>query len=220
MWTSKCYKRIDLTHICGRSALGSIFVQCAVRSTHHNTRRLALDTLSEIAQRMPKTIVPLVSDAIVAATDGGAKGVPTAAATATSTAKPALGAKPAPGAKATPAPAPKPVATAATPAKAAPPEEAVQNTSRPDPKTLMQARFAALLTAISPRAETVEEPVRGDLVVEMIGVTHREDVCELVPVCREQVRRTHRYGWCRPAAKAPLGRYLFESKAGSACACN
>lgn len=165
-------------------------MQSAVRSTHHDTRRLALDTLSEVAQRMPKTIVPLIADAIVTATDVGAKAAPTATTTTTVKAKPAAGAKPtpgsktAPGGKVAPTPTPKPATTATASAKAAPPEDSPQNTSRPDPKTSMQARFAALLTAISPRAETVEEPARGDLLVEMIGVTHREDVCELLLVCR------------------------------------
>lgn len=178
---------IKLTHTCYRSALGSIFVHCAVRSIHHNTRRLALDTLSEVAQRMPKTMIPLIADAIVTATDGGVKVTPTASATTTAKLAPGIKAAPnakaVPATKAAPAPAPKPVTAATAPAKATVSEESPQNTSRPDPKTIMQARFAALLTAISPRAETVEEPARGDLVVEIIGVAHREDVCKFLLTC-------------------------------------
>jgi hypothetical protein len=121
---------------------------------------------------MPGTVVPLMVSSIVTATEGeAAKPAKLASSTGTSAAKPTPGAKP----------ASKPaVVTPAKPAAAATvtPDDGVQNTSRPSPKTLMQARYAALLAAIAPQAELVEEPTRGDLVAEMIGVAHREDVCE------------------------------------------
>ncbi|KAG9124771.1 translational activator of GCN4, partial [Ceratobasidium sp. 392] len=163
-----------------RSALGAIFVQCAVKSAQHNTRRLALETLSRVSQHLPGKVVPLIIEAVVAATENdtikAAKPTPTATATSAA-AKPAAGAKPA--AKPAAAAPVKPAAgtTATKPTTSTAPEDGPQNTSRPDPKTLVQARYAALLAAVAPDAEHVDEPQRGDLLVEMIGVAHRDDVC-------------------------------------------
>ncbi|KAG9126171.1 translational activator of GCN4, partial [Ceratobasidium sp. 392] len=163
-----------------RSALGAIFVQCAVKSGHHNTRRLALETLSRVSQHLPGKVVPLITEAVVAATENdtikAAKSTPTTT-VASATTKPAAGAKPA--AKPAAAAPAKPAAgvTAAKPATSTAPEDGPQNTSRPDPKTLVQARYAALLAAVAPDAEHVDEPQRGDLLVEMIGAAHRDDVC-------------------------------------------
>jgi hypothetical protein len=121
-------------------------------------------------------------DAVVAATEANHKSAP--ASTAAPAAKPPAG-KPAavakPAAKSTSTPAAKsstPAATVIKPAATA--EEGPQNTSRPDPRTLIQAKFSALLTAVTPRADFVEEPLRGDLVAEMIGVAHRGDVCKFL----------------------------------------
>ncbi|KAG9085998.1 translational activator of GCN4, partial [Ceratobasidium sp. UAMH 11750] len=161
-----------------RSALGAIFVHCAVKSTHHGTRRLALETLARVARRLPGTMVPLIVEAVVAATETdtakSTKSAPTTSATSAAV-KSVPGAKPvAKPAVTTPA---KPAAGAKPAATSTAPEEGVQNTSRPDPKTLVQARYAALLAAVAPDAEHVDEPLRGDLMVEMVGVAHREDVC-------------------------------------------
>jgi hypothetical protein len=129
--------------------------------------------MSKVSQRMPGAVVPLIVGSIVTATEGEAtksqKPAPSTSA-GTSAAKPTSGAKSA--VKPTAVTSAKPAAAAATP------DDSVQNTSRPSPKTLVQARYAALLAAVAPRAELVEEPTRGDLVAEMIGVAHREDVCE------------------------------------------
>ncbi|KAF8740425.1 ARM repeat-containing protein, partial [Rhizoctonia solani] len=157
-----------------KSALGGIFVYCAVRSTHHNTRRLALENLSKLSQRFPKSVIPLVVEAIVAATETKPKAAPT-----TSTSTLASTAKPATGAKAPVKPTATPVAKASTPATkpaATASDEGPQNTSRPNPITILQAKLSALLASITPSAEHVEEPLRGDLVVEMVGVAHRDAV--------------------------------------------
>ncbi|QRV84214.1 translational activator gcn1 [Ceratobasidium sp. AG-Ba] len=130
-----------------RASLGAIFVRCAVGSSHHSTRRLALDTLSNMASSPPSLRRP----------------PPAQLNHATST-KPAVAAA-------------KPTAGAKPTTSSAAPDEAIQNTSRPDPKTMIQARYAALLAAVAPSAEHVDEPLRGDLMAEMIGVAHREEVC-------------------------------------------
>jgi hypothetical protein len=156
-----------------RSAIGGIFVHCGVRSINHNTRKLTLEALSQLSRRFPKSVVSLVVEAVAASTETKPKVVATN--TSTSAAKPAAGAKPAT------KPAATPVAKTSTPATkpaATGPDEGPQNTSRPNPATILQAKFSALLAAVTPSAEHVEEPLRGDLVVEMIGVAHRDDVCE------------------------------------------
>ncbi|CAE6499296.1 unnamed protein product [Rhizoctonia solani] len=149
-----------------KSALGSIFVHCAVQSKHHDTRRLTLEALSKLAQRFPKSVVAIIVEAVVAVTEAKPKATPTS--TAASSTK-AAGAKPAA------APAPK-ASTPAAKSTTNTSEDGPQNTSRPDPKTILQAKFSALLAAITPSAEHVEEPLRGDLMAEMVVVTHREDV--------------------------------------------
>ncbi|CAE7122272.1 unnamed protein product [Rhizoctonia solani] len=155
-----------------KSALGGIFVHCAVRSTHHDTRRLTFEALSKLSQRFPKSVVSTIVEAVVAATETKPKAAP--ANTSISSTKPPAGAKPA--AKPTSTPAPKAsTSTAAKPATNAS-DDGPQNTSRPNPKTILQAKFSALLATVTPSAEHVEEPLRGDLVVEMIGVAHRGDV--------------------------------------------
>ncbi|QRV98281.1 translational activator gcn1 [Ceratobasidium sp. AG-Ba] len=154
-----------------RASLGAIFVRCAVGSSHHSTRRLALDTLSNMASRFPGTMVNLIVEAVAVATENEIAKPSKPAATTTSTAKPA-----APSTKPAVAAA-KPTAGAKPTTSSAAPDEAIQNTSRPDPKTIIQARYAALLAAVAPSAEHVDEPIRGDLMVEMIGVAHREEVC-------------------------------------------
>ncbi|KAF8756754.1 ARM repeat-containing protein [Rhizoctonia solani] len=123
-----------------KSALGGIFVYCAVRSTHHNTRRLALENLSKLSQRFPKSVIPLVVEAIVAATETKPKAAPT-----TSTSTLASTAKPATGAKAPVKPTATPVAKASTPAT----------------KPAATAQALALLASITPSAEHVEEPLRA-----------------------------------------------------------
>ncbi|CAE6418409.1 unnamed protein product [Rhizoctonia solani] len=154
-----------------KSALGSILAHCAVRSNHHDTRRLALEALSKLSQRFPKSVVLTIVEAIVAATENKPKAAPTStASSSTSSAKPPAGAKPAttPAPKASTPAAAKPAATVS--------DDGPQNTSRPNPKTILQAKFSALLAAVTPSAEHVQEPLRGDLMVEMIGVAHREDI--------------------------------------------
>ncbi|KAG8757390.1 translational activator of GCN4, partial [Ceratobasidium sp. 423] len=156
-----------------KSALGGIFVHCAVRSTHHDTRRLALEALSKLSQRFPKSVVPLVVEAVVAATEVKPKAASSSTTTASTTVKSVASLKPAAKPAATPAaktttPAVKSTATAS--------DDGPQNTSLPNSRTLLQAKFAALLAAITPSAEHVEEPLRGDLLVEMVGVAHRGDV--------------------------------------------
>ncbi|EUC57504.1 translational activator GCN1 [Rhizoctonia solani AG-3 Rhs1AP] len=158
-----------------KSALGSILTHCAVRSIHHNTRRLALEALSKLAQRFPKPVVSTIVEAVVAATETKPKAAPTStASTSTSSPKPPAGAKPP--AKPAATPAPKASTPAATKPAATVPDDGPQNTSRPNPETILQAKFSALLAAVTPNAEHVEEPLRGDLMVEMIGVAHRGDV--------------------------------------------
>ncbi|KAH7334649.1 translational activator GCN1 [Rhizoctonia solani] len=159
-----------------KSALGGIFVHCAVRSNHHDTRRLALETLSKLAQRFPKSVVSIIVEAVAATTEAKPKAASaTIASTSTTTTKPPAGAKPV--AKPAATPAVRVLTPAATTKSAtAASDDGPQNTSRPNPKTILQAKFSTLLAAITPSAEHVEEPLRGDLVVEMIGVAHRGDV--------------------------------------------
>ncbi|KAG8759295.1 translational activator of GCN4, partial [Ceratobasidium sp. 428] len=132
-----------------------------------------------VANRSPETVVPLIVEAVVNATESDSiKPAKSTPASTTAAAKPAVGAKPVTKPAATTPARPITGASTAKPAAtSSAPEESVQNTSRPDPKTLVQARYAALLAAVAPDAEQVEEPQRGDLLVEMIGVAHREDVC-------------------------------------------
>ncbi|KAJ1305968.1 hypothetical protein OPQ81_010683 [Rhizoctonia solani] len=157
-----------------KSALGSIFVHCAVQSTHHETRRLTLETLSKLSQRFPKSMVSLIVEAVVSATETKSKAPPaTAISTSTTAAKPPGSAKPVTKPVATP---PSKTPTPATKSGATPADDGPQNTSRPNPKTILQSKFSALLAAFTPSAEHVEEPLRGDLVVEMVGVAHRGDV--------------------------------------------
>ncbi|CAE6494446.1 unnamed protein product [Rhizoctonia solani] len=159
-----------------KSALGGIFVHCAVRSNHHDTRRLALEALSKLAQHFPKSVVPIIVEAVAAATEPKPKASLTStASTSTAASKPLAGAKPTTKPAATPA-TKAPTSVATTKSATAASDDGPQNTSRPNPQTILQAKFSALLAAITPLAEHVEEPLRGDLVAEMIGVAHRRDV--------------------------------------------